>query len=391
MQVQNCSTLGRVSGVIAIITIFAASFSMLAVAQVEDASAIFATAPKLATSVSGVSIFAVPPKGFNPLTATNEELLTYGLPQRPDKDVDERGYSVWERAMLSSTTHVTDVRATPYSSRAMTPTGKPEKMAESAATAVSSLNWSGIANTNKNTKWNNNTSFTQVASVWNVPFARAPFGDCSLSPLQEVSWNGIDGYSNGDVVQGGSGSYFTPGAIPPCAGAGTPNYFGWVEWYPSYPILELICGNSPCPVSSGDDFFVVTFASPGFANQNVYVNDLTQGWAGTTNLSWQSGPGVVGNSAEYIVERPCCDPNGRNQPLIDYMYEFFDFAHAVDGKGTEFYPGSSSSSTLIITMDADDGTTPISHPRSYGTAGNEGKYAIWMEDLNCAYVGGCTP
>ena len=389
MQPQNCQTLSRMSIVIAIVTFFVVSFSMLAVAQSEDANALFAVAPKLATSVNGVSIFAVPPKGFNPLTATNEEILTYGLPQRPDKDVDERGYSVWERAMLSSTTHVTDVRATPYSSRAMTPTGKPEKMAESAATAVSSLNWSGIANTNKNTKWNNNTSFTQVASVWNVPFARAPFGDCSFSPLQEVSWNGIDGWSSGDVVQGGSGSYFTPSLFIPCVGDA--NYFGWVEWYPSYPILELKCGSSPCPVSSGDDFFVVTFASPGFANQNVYVNDLTQGWAGTTNLSWKSGPGVVGNSAEYIVERPCCDSNGRNQPLIDYMYEFFDFAHAADGKGTEFYPGSSSASTLIITMDADDGTTPISHPRSYGTAGNEGKYAIWMEDLNCAYVGGCTP
>jgi hypothetical protein len=389
MQIQNCPTLSRTSKATAIMAFFVVGFSMLAAAQREDANTIFATAPKVATSLNGVSVFAAPPKGFNPLTATNVELLTYGLPQRPDKVADEKGYSIWERAMLSTRMHVTDVRATPYSSRTMMTSGTSEKMDASGSTAVGSSNWSGIANTNKNTTWNNNTSFTQVASVWNVPVAKAPFGDCSFSPLLEVSWNGIDGWSSGDVVQGGSGSYFTPSPFIPCVGDA--NYFGWVEWYPSYPIIELMCGNNPCPVSPGDDFFVVTFASPGFASQNVYVNDLTEGWFGTTNLSWKSGPGVVGNSAEYIVERPCCDANGRNEPLVNYLYEFFDFAHAVNGKGTEFYPGSSSASTLIITMKADDGTTPISHPRSYGTSGNEGKYAIWMEDLNCTYIGGCTP
>jgi hypothetical protein len=41
------------------------------------------------------------------------------------------------------------------------------------------------------------------------------------------------------------------------------------------------------------------------------------------------------------------------------------------GKGTRFFPGCSSVSTLIITMNADDGITPISQPRSYGTSGNE--------------------
>jgi hypothetical protein len=359
-----------------------------AAAQTEDANTIFASAPKVATSVDGIRLFMEPPKGFNPLNATNVELLTYGLPQRPDQVVDPAGYKVWERAMLSIKTHVTNVKTTPFTSRIMTPAGAPEKVIEGGVTSVGSLNWSGIANTNKNTKWNSNTSFTAVASVWNVPVAIAPFGDCVSSSLQEVTWNGIDGYNSGDVVQGGSASYFTPSFIP-CTG--TPSYFGWVEWYPSYPITELMCGSSACPVGPGDDFFVVTYASAGFASQNVFVDDLTQGWAGTTNLAWRSGPGMIGNSAEYIVERPCCDSDDRYLPLVNYVYDFFDFAHSNDGKGTEYYPGSTSSATTIFTMNADDNVTPISHPRSYGTSGNEGKYAIWMEDLNCTYIGGCTP
>jgi Peptidase A4 family len=382
MQRQNWPALNR----FAIAVLFVASISMSAAAQREDANAIFATAPKVSTKVDGVSMFATPPKDFNPLTATNVELLTYGLPQRPDKVADERAYGIWERAMVSTRIHPSGVEAKPYSSREMIPaSGMGEKTNANGTTAVGSFNWSGIANSNKNTKWNTKTSFTQVASVWNVPAANAPFGIPCAGPFWEVSWNGIDGYGSGDVVQGGSSSYTNGGAC-----GGPIQYFGWVEWFPSYPILQVNCGSSACPVNAGDDFFVVTFAAPGFSNQNVYINDLTQGWATTINLAWQSGPGVVGNTAEYIVERPCCY-NNNNYPLGNYIYEFFDFGQATDGNGTQFFPGSSSPSTLIFTMVADDGTTPISHPRYYGSSGNQGKYSIWMEDLNCTYIGGCTP
>jgi hypothetical protein len=40
---------------------------------------------------------------------------------------------------------------------------------------------------------------------------------------------------------------------------------------------------------------------------------------------------------------------------------------------------------------ADDGTTPISTPIGYGTAGSMGKYGIWLQNENCSYTGGCTP
>ena len=39
----------------------------------------------------------------------------------------------------------------------------------------------------------------------------------------------------------------------------------------------------------------------------------------------------------------------------------------------------------------DAGTTTISMPFIYGTSGNAGKYSISMEDVGCAYIGGCTP
>jgi hypothetical protein len=200
-----------------------------------------------------------------------------------------------------------------------------------------------------------------------------------------VTWNGIDGFNNGDVVQGGSSSYWDGGG---CKGA--ISYYGWVEWYPSYSILPIYCGSSLCYVSPGDDFLVITEATAGTAEQFVFVEDITQQWSGTYGLTYKSGPGVVGSSAEYIVERPCCS-GSNGYPLGNYVDEFFNYSYAFDGKGTLFYPGSTSVNTAIITMLDDSGTIDISTPFGYGTAGTQGRYSIFMETENCAYSGGCTP
>ena len=366
------------------------SFSAAAMAQRisgEERSAIFAAAPRVQTSVKGVTAFAAPPKNFNPLTASNRELLSYGLPQAPDKAADPKSYQHWEKAMLALKTRATEVKAKPYSSVNMKQVGQAAPQDVSGTVAYNSFNWSGIANLNKNTKWNTKTSFDEVVSYWNVPVPNHPFGNlpCSEGPWYEVTWNGIDGFNNGDVVQGGSADYWDGGG---CGGA--VETFGWVEWYPSYSILAIYCGNSLCPVGAGDDFVAVTFGASGFNEQTVFVEDITQQWSGSFGLTYQSGPGLVGSSAEYIVERPCC--NGGNEfPLANYVFEFMGYNYAFDGKGTLFYPGNTSANTAIITMLADDGVTDISTPFLYGTAGNAGRYSIMLEDEGCAYSGGCTP
>ena len=235
--------------------------STLALAQREDVHAVFATAPRVQTSVHGVTTFAAPPKDFNPLSATNRELLTYGLPQRPDKASDPKAYAIWERGMLALKTRPSDVKATPYSSHTMVPVGEPTA-GDNNTVAYGSLNWSGIVNTNKLKAWSTTLSFNEVHSVFNVPVAKPPFGSvpCKDGPWLESSWNGIGGFTSaeGSLVQGGSSLYWDAGS---CKGA--IQYFGWVEWVPSYAELELVCGKNPCPVSSGDDFWVITYARKG--------------------------------------------------------------------------------------------------------------------------------
>jgi len=389
MQNQNWRCTSKVVA-IAVVTLFAVSFTTLAAAEhvsAADRAAIFAAAPRTQTSVKGVTAIAGPSKNFNPLNSSNAELLRNGLPPAPDKDANPAGFAHWQKAMLALKTRATDVKSSPYTSREMVSSGAGPKANADGTVFYTSGNWSGIANTNKLAKWNVNTSFDEVVSYWNVPVPNHPFGNlpCTEGPWFEVTWNGIDGFSNGDVIQGGTADYWDGGG---CKGA--VQTYGWVEWYPSYSVLPIYCStNVLCPVNPGDDFYTVTFGEPGTSEQFVFVEDITTQWSGEFGLTWITGPGVVGSSAEYIVERPCCVGNNF-YPLGNYIFEFLGYNYAVDGKGTLFYPGNTSVNTAIVTMTADDGSD-ISTPLLYGTAGNAGRYSIMMEDEGCAYSGGCTP
>jgi len=247
MQTQNWRFLSRLIAVTTV-AVLIVSLTSLAVAQRisgEERSAIFAAAPRVQTSVKGVTIFAAPSKDFNPLTATNRELLSYGLPQAPDKS-DAKAYEQWTKAMLAvqscnqsaqtsgrttssasaaQVCHASDVRAEAVSSREMMGAGTPTANVD-GTTLYNSSNWSGIANTNSLTKWNAKTSFDEVVSVWPVPTANHPFGNipCSEGPWWSVTWNGIDGFNNGDVVQGGSSQFWDGGGC-----AGSISYVGRVE------------------------------------------------------------------------------------------------------------------------------------------------------------------
>jgi hypothetical protein len=305
------------------------------------------------------------------------------LPQRPDKATDAKGYQVWEQAMLAAKHRApAKLTAKPYSSVSMSG-GKLQSEAISGKPGTATAtNWSGIASTNKLKTWNNKTSFDEVLSVFNVPVAQPPFGACAngiTGPFYEVSWNGIDGFfgnANGDVVQGGSFS------AADCEG--DTEYFAWVEWFPSYSILEVF------GVHPGDDMYAITYGEPGTSNQFVFVEDITLQEFGTYELPWVSGPGLIGGSAEYIVERPCCASGGVPLALANYIYDFFNFDFAFDVAGKQFNAGSQATTNYNITMVNDNGTQDISGVGA-GTAGEQGLESLWFFDENCAYSGGCTP
>jgi len=373
-----------------------ASLSVLALGQSNTAPALamFDAAVKQPTSVAGASIVTDRPRGFNPLTASSAELDKYGLPPRPDPQANPRAFSQWTKAMQALQYRAADVKALPFSSANLKMANQPSAAAISAApTQYYSYNWSGVANTNNVKSWNNVSSFNYVQSTFNVPVAQPPFGACkngitgskNVPGFYEASWNGIDGFSNGDVLQGGSLSYAD------CGGRADNVYIGWVEWYPSYPILEIDCAQGkkvvPCTVRAGDQFFVITYGANA-TTQYVYVEDVTVGWYGTFSLAYVNGPLLVGSSAEQVVERPCCDPDGSVLALTNYIANSFDYAWATNGKAQVYGPGQQNAATAVIDM-VDDGVTQTISTVNQGSAGFQGYYSLFFESENCAYEGGC--
>ncbi|WP_053957941.1 hypothetical protein [Sulfobacillus thermosulfidooxidans] len=55
-----------------------------------------------------VSSIPAPPKGFNPLTATDAQLAKYGLPPRPTP-VGSPQYKAWAQAVTAAKTPITPV------------------------------------------------------------------------------------------------------------------------------------------------------------------------------------------------------------------------------------------------------------------------------------------
>jgi hypothetical protein len=397
MQNKYWRFLNRVIAVVTVTLLFV-SLSGLALAQSKTkaatAVAMFDAAAKEQTNVAGVSIIADRPKGFNPLTATSAELGKYGLPQPPDAKADPRGFAHWTRAMEAIQYRAAQVKALPYSSTNLKMTNQPATAAISATpTQYYSYNWSGSANTNNLKSWNNVASFNYVQSTFNVPPAQPPIGACKAGIIgstgvpgfYQVSWNGIDGFSNGDVLQGGSLSYAD------CGGRADNFYLGWVEWYPSYPILEIECQQGKkivaCPVKAGDQFFVITYGANS-ATQYVYVEDATRGWYGTFALAYLTGPLLVGSSVEQIIERPCCNNDQYPLALANYIADSFDYAWATNGKGTTIGTGSQTAATAVVDM-VDDGVTQTISIVNQGSNGFQGLYSLFFESDNCAYQGGC--
>ena len=89
----------KFNATICTVTLLFASASLAVAQDAATIRGIFASAPKEATTVGAVSIFVGPPKGFNPLAASGEELARYGLPQRPDQAADPTRYARWAKAI----------------------------------------------------------------------------------------------------------------------------------------------------------------------------------------------------------------------------------------------------------------------------------------------------
>ena len=308
-----------------------------------------------ATNLPGATTIDAPPAGFDPIAASDEDLAYHGFPPRPNQVEQPKAYATWVKAMNHSKTRMvpsleqTGIFHGPAKvQKAANPTAVESNAGRMPAPSntLYSSNWSGYVDFSGASSYGS-ASYYYIVNDMIVPVAEQAFGACTGGWDWGSEWNGIDGWGSGDVLQAGVefDAY--------CSGSTRSSYYSaWYEWYP-YGEVRI----SSLPVAPGDEVFV-----------EVWHTSSTQGYAYlvnyTTNQSVEVGftayPGypLVGNSAEWVVERPTV--GGSVATLTNYTaIPFFD-AYAYT-EAYSFYDIANGNP-----VDMESGSTVISYPEYTG-------------------------
>jgi hypothetical protein len=342
------------------------SLTTSATAQSDAVRAMYLSAANVPTNIAGIHTYPEPPKGLNPLTASDVELATYGFPQRPDKLADPEHYALWEKAMTRAKIRWHgDLRPVLGGGRGMIPAGasRTQPMGELQAQPqtgpkqLSNISGAGVILDNGVKKWNAKTSFINILATMSVPHSQAPHPNgCVASDYYSASLVGLDG----EIWYGANGvPFFLPqenaGVLSEVDCAGDASYYAYLGWENSL--------STAFQINPGDAVFVVVGANGGGCNSGyVYLTDLTTG----VNTPYTVDPNPcsipqIGRFANWIVWRPCCDGPGPDGawPLADTADVFFGLGEVLNGAGAYHYPGSQAASTEILTMTDDGGDQAI--------------------------------
>ena len=323
-----------------------------------------------ALNLPGATTIEAPPAGFDAINASDQDLQYYGFPPRPDQNATPKAYASWVKAIKASKTRIvpkleqTEIFHGPVK-QAKTPANSTAVENALAATSAASntsysYNWSGYVDFSGATSYGS-TSFYYLTNVFTVPVAEQAFGACTGGWDYGSAWNGIDGWGSGDVLQAGiefdaycSGGYRSP------------YYSAWYEWFP-YGEVRI----SGFPIVPGDDIFVEvwhTSSTQGYAYLVNYNNNqsVTIGFTAPANTY------LVGNSAEWVVERPSV--NGSLATLTNYIMDPFWDAHAY----TEAYAFYDIDEATPVDM-LDNNGAVISYPNYLGLQ------AFYMQDTGSAW------
>jgi len=358
-------------------------FSSLATAESDTARAIRASAATTPTNIPGIRAYAEPPKGFNAVTATDEELATYGFPPRPDKEGHPDQYAEWERAMRAAKIRWNGkLKTVPGSERLVMPAGSalPEAVEPETGPKQTQTTYASGVIVASGQKTFNKKSIYQIDGEIIVPQVRKPFDSTSCSGQGYITVDavGIDGF----VFNTGNGYGYDPqleaGVFGQVSCSGDIYYFAVVGWQGNY--------NVAFNVNPGDVVYAVA-STLGGSDSEVYLADYTTGTGASYSVTTSDIVGAYGN---WVVERVCCSGNEPIPMANTVNIAFGGVEYATTGSDKLLYAGSQAATTQILTMTDDAGDQEIETVRQ-GSTGIMGLNGLWFTTVNCAYEGGCTP
>ena len=258
----------------------------------------------------------LPPAGFDPLTATNDQLVHFGLPPRPDQHRYEAAYGVWHRTMSPP---LDVVRATfpvltgkfdyRISVQALVLRAAPSYHLESSA------NWSGGYITANHTG-----PFQMVFGSWTIPTPNPPAG-APAGDYRCATWVGLDGvrrYSD-SLPQLGTTQTVVVGTTGTTRTVET-----WWQWWIRGSNYLPVPFPAPFTVAIGDAVTcglvmlsstrVLVFIKNN--NSGLYAGYVVDAPGAAASLSAIAA--LRGAHAEWIAERPMKIGSTDLYPLADY-------------------------------------------------------------------------
>jgi hypothetical protein len=269
-----------------------------------------------------------PPAGFDPLTASADELDMFGLPPQPNPDTHPDAYALWKKLLSPPLTilpavfpvfKTVDYRITGYVVK--------KKFAFTDQQETSS-NWSGAFITA-----NGRGPFTMVFGLWRVPKPKRPTGGPD-GDYRCSTWVGLDG------LRGHSRSLPQLGTTQSVLVAGnteTKTIEAWWQWWirgQHFPPVPF-----PAPFSVQEDNLVLCSLTMLTAIRVRFaIKNLTQAGGPFSSVDVDVPPvsgvlpselAVRGGNAEWIAERPMDIDSDDLYPLADYASVTFEPCLAV--------------------------------------------------------------
>ncbi len=224
--------------------------------------------------------FPVPPAGFKPIDASDEELATYGFPPRPDNEAE----------LMEWTEHMSAYKYTPIPQISQTDVinGAYHQPLSNDSNTTRSLD-----QTYYHPFWSGYVAKGNFAMVQG-DFTQPTINSSNPAYTHESTWVGLGGYNTGKLVQTGT-AMTTYG--------GTNHYYAWYEYLsPANPNLEVQFNS--IIVNAGDK--IHTYCSFQQANNlfNAYIANNTNGTSQSVLVNISASEYFDSSTAEFINEKP---------------------------------------------------------------------------------------
>jgi hypothetical protein len=289
------------------------------------------------------TVFASVPEGFEPDRATDQQLLEYGYPPRPDAGHAD-ALALWERAV-----HTTRVPTDLVERPGMFHRPAQELQPLAIGTGTSG-NWSAVVVDGEY------ADFDAIYGSWAVPNVATQVANTANGYTS--AWVGLDGDGTSDLIQDGTASEWVGGKAV---------YNAWVEVLPAAEIVA-----TGLTISPGDAIYATTEYKVvnGKAYAYFSIANLTTVKSISTSIAFPTTLKYTGQTAEWVLERTEVNGSFEN-PLPNFGVLFMSTAYAARGGSSTLYPAtdmpSSVGNTYYISMYDKPTNKTLSEPLAQGT------------------------